>query len=353
MSLVDVQNKLVVLNQKIGTYKTTLQGGDPTAISAAKEDAQQAGYDLAKQMGTTKANNPNIPEADFFSNPGVQTDLVRLDVRNIMTTGQHLGDAMKLLMDTEGTTPGATNVILSFAVGSDITIDWGDGSSIQSYTGAASHNYVSPGQYTVEVRGTVSNFTTPLVESRKQLKDVLQWGAVEFAGMMRMFARRTGFTISATDGPIFLPGARMDSTFEFTTDFNSPIGHWDVSNVIMLYATFHGAGAFNQPLGDWDVGNVTNMTFVFRNTLNFNQPLNNWNVSSVTTLSGAFERSESFNQALNLWDTSSVTSMYGMIYKALAFNQDISMWNVANVTDTGFFSGGEGAVFNNNFRPNF
>lgn len=37
MSLVDVQNKLVVLNQKIGTYKTTLQGETPLPYPLLKK----------------------------------------------------------------------------------------------------------------------------------------------------------------------------------------------------------------------------------------------------------------------------------------------------------------------------
>ena len=39
------------------------------------------------------------------------------------------------------------------------------------------------------------------------------------------------------------------------SNFNQPIGDWDVSSVINMYSMFSGS-LFNQAIGDWDVSNV-------------------------------------------------------------------------------------------------
>ena len=39
------------------------------------------------------------------------------------------------------------------------------------------------------------------------------------------------------------------------SNFNQPIGDWDVSSVANMYSMFSGS-SFNQALGDWDVRNV-------------------------------------------------------------------------------------------------
>jgi surface protein len=208
--------------------------------------------------------------------------LVRDDIATIVRTGRLFGDGMKLLIDTEGTTVGATNVILSFAEGAVIDIDWGDGSNLQSFTAAASHDYAVPGQYTVEVHGTINGFTTPLVESRQQLKDVMQWGEVEFASADYMFYARAGLVISAADGPTFLPSATAKGMFQQTPDFNSNIDHWDTSNVTDMTYMFFRAADFNLPLNSWDVSNVTDMYYMFYQAYMFNQNLSGWTVTQVT-----------------------------------------------------------------------
>ena len=68
------------------------------------------------------------------------------------------------------------------------------------------------------------------------------------------------------------------------------------------------------------------------NYTEFNQPIGNWDVSNVTDMNWMFYQASSFNQPLNDWDVSSVTDMGYMFYGA-AFNQDISIWAVDNVTE--------------------
>jgi surface protein len=356
-TLSDLNLKRIELNDSVANYKQAVANfasGTVTQqdLDDAKELAILTGDEYAVLTVQVKKDDPNVTNDDqLFSNPGKQNALVRDDIATILRTGKLFSSAMKLLVDTEGTTVDATNVILAFAEGSSVDVDWGDASSVQSYTGAASHNYAAPGQYTVEVTGQVNGFTSPLVESRQQIKDVMQWGEVQFTSAERMFIARTGFVISASDGPTFLPGASISRMFTSTFDFNSPIGHWDVSNVVNASHLFYGATVFNQDLSDWDVSGVVNMERMFSAARAFNQPLNDWNVSNVTNLGEMFRQTSGFNQPLNLWDVSSATLMGYMFTEAAVFNQDLSGWVVGQVTWSTSFAVSSALVAGN--LPNF
>ncbi len=63
----------------------------------------------------------------------------------------------------------------------------------------------------------------------------------------------------------------------FRSEFNQPIGNWDVSRVKRMKDMFMGS-KFNQPIGNWDVSSVTCMSSMFRRS-KFNQPIDDWNVS--------------------------------------------------------------------------
>ena len=63
---------------------------------------------------------------------------------------------------------------------------------------------------------------------------------------------------------------------------------------------------FNQPIGNWDVSSVTNMSLMFNST-NFNQSIVNCNVSNVSNMNSMFKFNYKFNHDLSNWDVSSVT----------------------------------------------
>jgi len=89
----------------------------------------------------------------------------------------------------------------------------------------------------------------------------------------------------------------MSELFSYS-EFNQPIGNWDVSSVTDMSGMFMGSN-FNQPIGDWDVSNVTDMSWMFTES-QFNQPIGNWDVSKVTNMADMFSGSQ-FNQSINLW----------------------------------------------------
>jgi surface protein len=356
-TLSDLDLKRVELNSAIDDYKQAVVDFAAAAITQqdlddAKELAILTGDEYAVLIAQVKKDDPVVTNDDqLFSNPGRMNALVRDDIAVIMTTGSFFGAGMKLLVDTEGNLEGATHVILPFDVGSDVTVDWGDGSARVTYSGSASHDYGAPGQYEVIVIGLVNGFTAPLVNSRRQIKDVMQWGTVEFQSTTFMFRDRAGFVISASDSPRFLPNASAAAMFENAADFNSNVSHWDMSNVVSIRRCFKGNSVFNQPLDNWDVSGVVNMEDTFKSAFAFDQYIGNWNVSNVATMKSMFYDAETYRKDMSKWDVSSVVDMGAMFRFAESFNENISGWDVSNVLYYSQFAEGT-PIFESN-KPNF
>ena len=141
-----------------------------------------------------------------------------------------------------------------------------------------------------------------------------------------------GWEGESTQAPIGL----FLGNYNNLSEFNQPIGNWDVSNVTDMGFMFFNS-AFNQPIGNWDTSSVTDMRYMFNNSA-FNQPIGNWDVSNVTDMGDMFYLS-AFNQPIGDWDVSSVTEMISMFRSASSFNQPIGDWDTSNVTDmTGMFA---------------
>jgi surface protein len=127
--------------------------------------------------------------------------------------------------------------------------------------------------------------------------------------------------------------------FSGATEFNQPIGNWNVSSVTNMNSMFKVSTSFNQPIGNWDVGSVTDMSYMFFVATSFNQSIEPWDVSNVTDMSGMFWSATAFNQNIGNWDVGSVTDMSYMFKVSTSFNQPIGNWNVSNLTDmSGMFT---------------
>ena len=124
----------------------------------------------------------------------------------------------------------------------------------------------------------------------------------------------------------------MSSLFDYATDFNGDISHWDTSSVTNTSFMFRGAVNFNQDISNWDTSNVTDMSSIFNSATNFNQGIGNWDTSKVTNMDSVFLNAFTFDQDISKWNTSSATNMQYMFSGALAFNQYIGDWNTTDVT---------------------
>lgn len=90
---------------------------------------------------------------------------------------------------------------------------------------------------------------------------------------------------------------------------------------------------FNQPIGSWDVSNVEDMSAMFKHS-KFNQSIENWDVSNVRNMEGMFALSE-FNQPIGNWDVSNVTDM-SYLFLDSNFTQSIEKWNINKSVDIDF-----------------
>ncbi|MFL9844507.1 BspA family leucine-rich repeat surface protein [Flavobacterium rhizosphaerae] len=233
-----------------------------------------------------------------------------------ITTWQVEADDLTIIVPVDGTN-------------NDFTINFGDGVILNNQTGQVSHEYVSPGTYTVTISGDFNKFN--FYSGSDKIMTIEQWGDVEWSSMNSAFSNCPNLTITAVDSPDLSQVTDMSYMFAGCSSLNQSINNWDVSNVVNMESLFASATEFNQPLNNWNISNVTNIKNIFTQTA-FNQPLDAWDVSNVTTMQNAFAIAMSFNQPLNNWDVSSVTNMDGMFVYASSFNQPLDNWDVSNVT---------------------
>ena len=219
-------------------------------------------------------------------------------------------------------------------VGTDITINWGDGSTTAGVSTPVDHTYNTAGDYTVQITGGLERFHLDgLQPNAGRLISIDQWGDTRWTTMDAAFDGATNMVYRATDTPDLGLVSDMSRMFAGAAAFDGDLSSWDVSKVTNMESMFRGASSFNQPLNNWNVSSVTDMTGMFYYASSFNQPLNSWDVSSVSDMGSMFYEVTDFNQPLNTWDVSSVTDMAEMFSGASSFNQPLNSWDVSKVTN--------------------
>ena len=282
----------------------------------------------------------------------------------------------------ETTTP---NEVISIPGTGTYTIDWGDGSTVETVTDETTHAYADAGNHTVSITGGLVrihlNGDTAIAP---KLQSIEQWGDMKWTSMEGAFDGAHNMEYNAPDEPdlsgvdstaymfssssfngnisswnvsqvtdmsgmftaSFFNGnisswdvsqvTNMDSMFSGNAHFNQDLSEWNVSRVTGMNSMFEEAGAFNQPLSEWNVSKVTGMNNMFSDATDFNQPLSEWNVSKVTGMNNMFSDATDFNQPLSSWNVSRVTGMNNMFSGATDFNQPLSPWDVSKVTDMSY-----------------
>lgn len=222
-------------------------------------------------------------------------------------------------------------------------VSWhNDGNWETGFTGSATHDYGTPGTYSVAIRGVFPRIYFGYAGDQRKIQTIEQWGTNEWISMSGAFAGCANLVGNATDTPNLSKVTDMELMFGNAALFNQDIGNWDVSNVTNMAKMFRDAHAFNQDLASWDVSNVTDMNYMFYNARAFNGDVANWNVSNVTDMTYMFSGTYAFNGAIGSWDVGNVTDMSFMFSKARAFDGNIGTWNVGNVTKMVFMF--EGAM---------
>jgi len=240
-------------------------------------------------------------------------------------------------------------IILPITGSVNVTVDWGDSSSPQSYTSNnPQYIYTNPGTYNISVTGTFTTLTSSGGSYGLYLVDFaynIQIPALtNFANAF--YAVTSPFTLTLANHSVTNNVTDMSYMFNGASSFNRDIS-FNTSNVTNMSNMFAFTEAFNKPI-NFDTSKVTNMSNMFyspfSNGIPFNSPITFTDTSKVTDINGMFNGAIVFNYPIN-FDTSSVTNMSNMFNGARAFNQDIS-FNTSQVTNL------SGMFANNSFNSN-
>ena len=251
----------------------------------------------------------NIPKVMLVNSAGGGIALVN-DPNSIEQSRFNTNPLTLRISVPKNTTSNINTASLGLPVGSEITVDWGDGSPVETFINGSNF---SPYHEYPALTNCVATFTLKgkiprLYLSGGAIVEVVDFGNVPIDELRFQCSKLVKV-------PAVLPVWVTDMTSFFLNcaSFNDPtVINWDTSNVTNMYGCFEGAQAFNQPIGNWDVSNVTDMGSMFSGATAFNQPIGNWDVSNVGgtfPMAGMFEDAVNFAQDLSQWCVSNILSI--------------------------------------------
>ncbi|WP_282042967.1 BspA family leucine-rich repeat surface protein [Winogradskyella flava] len=242
--------------------------------------------------------------------------------------------------DNPGTSNSTSITIPTFpGLNYSYDVDWDNDGNYNiadtGYTGDATHDFGTPGTYTIVIRGTFPSIYFNNAGDKEKLLSVDQWGTIAWTTMEAAFSGCSNLTVPANDEPNLSGVASLEKMFALASSFNTDISSWDISGITNIKQMFNGATMFNQDIGIWNTSNVTNMESVFDGASSFNQDISGWNTSSVTTMLKMFVNAPSFDQDISNWNVESVTDFTLMLSGASlsVSNYDalLNSWNAQNL----------------------
>jgi len=252
----------------------------------------------------------------------------------------HLGEtdpALSFITTWRTTTPDEKITVPLWALGSDITIDWGDGNIETGYLITPSHEYAVAGDYDVTVYGGTVGTYGDIVTPSKQLKcvDVVQFGNIGITNWSNAFFNTSLTVVSATDGPVnAVTTHNMFSSISTLTSMD--VSGWDTSSIVTMEGMFNQSSNLTT-IGDvsgWNVSNVITMKDMFKgcsSLLSVN--LDTWSITNLNSIYSMFEGCTALI-AINLvaWNTVGLAIMTSTFRNCTALATiDISGWNVQSL----------------------
>ena len=225
-----------------------------------------------------------------YDNNGNRVNSLSAKVRNFRVRSKPFADTDTFIIQIDTTEGDGENRMRLPIQGTDMVIDWGDG-TIETVTQTATpssdnwvtHNYAEAGIYNIAVSNTIERVFFANTGDKLKLVKGLQWGTAVWTTMNSAFRSCDNFVGDFSDTPDLSSVTDMSRMFFNAPNFNQDIGNWSVDNVTSMFRMFQSASSFNQDIGNWSVENVTDMDFMFDSATSFNQDLSGWCVSQFPT----------------------------------------------------------------------
>jgi surface protein len=221
---------------------------------------------------------------------------------------------------------------LDFSGTYNFTVDWGDGSPIDTITvwndPLTLHTYGASGTYTITITGQIEGFRFNNTGDRNKLLNISSWGP--------------DFRLGNSNG-YFRGCSNLD--LSFVSDI------LDLTGTLSMINTFRDCTSLTtvNNMDLWNTASVTSMNGLFLGATSFNQPIGSWNTSSVTDMNAMFGLATSFDQDLGTWDVSNVAGMSGMFNNSglstVNYNSTLCGWSLIGTLQTGVLLGVVGLTY--------
>ncbi|MEE1963451.1 BspA family leucine-rich repeat surface protein [Allomuricauda taeanensis] len=299
----NMQNMFATSGFSNSNYEATLMGwGQLSSLQYnVKLGAQQNTYCISREAHEYLSENFGwiIHDGGLALNCAINGQMPFLTTWKTNNFGATNGNQITIYTDTR-------------FVGSNYTVEWGDGTKDINVQGEIVHTYADPGIYRVAIYDHFlgmyfNNAGSMRVRDDDKILSIDQWGDIQWEAIHLAFAGCRYLDMKATDIPDLSKGPSLFGMFTECPSFigNESISNWDVSLTNSIAYMFKNTVLFNQPLDKWDTGNVTNMEYMFDGASSFNQDVSNWNVSNVNHMMDMFNNSdfsdENYNKALSAW----------------------------------------------------
>jgi hypothetical protein len=271
-----------------------------------------------------------------------------LPVTNMVMTASLSISADVPMVLTSTVTAGDLQVRLPIFFGTTTcTIDWGDGTGIQTVTapiapatfggpagqGGITHTYASAGTRTIFIKGTVTHWGLDNVDKL-------------FSGYNEISGRR-GFTIGRNYTTQGFGDIGLVSLIGYCFGTNHSNGHPIPSSIpssvtdlsaFFAFADYEevsprlNSNDYNR-ITNWNTVNVQNMSFVFRLARAQpagGYPVAGWNTQNVSNFKAMFANAGGDGATfvnIGVWNTASATNMDGM-FRSSFISRDLSGWCV-------------------------
>ena len=178
------------------------------------------------------------------------------------------------------------------------TVDWGDGSSLETYTTGAniSHVYSTIGEYIMKINGQCPHIAmafAPGGANRNIPRDIINWGSQQWGSFFYFMWQCPNVTVTALDYPDLSNASTLRNSFRGCSVLDIVnINNWDFSTITNINDMFTDTN-FNRSLGGIDMNQITNFgTINNLDTTNYDSTLIGW--ASQTPLTN---RSVSFGSS--------------------------------------------------------